>query len=578
LQEEKEEAAAVLVMPWDVVKDTNVCPVNKPWAVKTKGTGALKGCHESRDKAIQQQRALYKNVPEGRKMNEGLSILTPMQFAEEIDDLLWVEALPAKVWHTTEFGEVDVTLETLQRMVDNFYGNVRGQEVATDYEHGRDVSKGNKASGWIREANINDGSLWLGIKPTETAMKEIKDGEWKYFSLEWDDWMHPETEEVHKDVILGGGFTNRPIAKGLVPINFSELFDVTAKEFAAKNKTPKKPYGNVTYADPGYQKDGKKRYPLDTEAHIRAAWSYINMPKNAAKYSSSQVASIKGKIRAAMKRIGAQLSKKGSEMTDEEAEETLNEDVKEVDVEVVDESKEMEHSEPGSGSPPEPRTDEDGSDDKAIREGWRRDQPPIVKELENDMDLEAKLREMLGLGEDADIIKAVGDMKGEVEPLRDAAKAMAEKKAFAEAYPDEFKQLQHLQKVNRENEAKAFAERFTKFPESQKGFSTVVQDKLVEVHKAFSEGTATTADLSELMETIGSDKGIVDFSETGSSRTNDNKIDGHPAKAFAEKVVEIQEADKLDYRDAVAEAAKRHPEMFEAYRKSPVVEQPREVY
>jgi hypothetical protein len=43
----------------------------------------------------------------------------------------------------------------------------------------------------------------------------------------------------------------------------------------------KKPYGDVTYADPGYQKDGKKRYPLDTEAHCRAAWSYINMPKNA---------------------------------------------------------------------------------------------------------------------------------------------------------------------------------------------------------------------------------------------------------------------------------------------------------
>ena len=39
----------------------------------------------------------------------------------------------------------------------------------------------------------------------------------------------------------------------------------------------KKPYGNVTYAD---SKNGK--YPLDTEAHIRAAWAYVNMPKNAA--------------------------------------------------------------------------------------------------------------------------------------------------------------------------------------------------------------------------------------------------------------------------------------------------------
>jgi hypothetical protein len=68
-------------------------------------------------------------------------------------------------------------------------------------------------------------------------------------------------------------------------------------------KADKEPYGNVTYADPGYQSDGKKRYPLDTEKHIRAAWSYIGQEKNADKYSSSQVASIKRKIVAAWKRV-----------------------------------------------------------------------------------------------------------------------------------------------------------------------------------------------------------------------------------------------------------------------------------
>jgi hypothetical protein len=74
------------------------------------------------------------------------------------------------------------------------------------------------------------------------------------------------------------------------------------------SSTPKKPYGNVTYADPGYQSDGKARYPLDSEDHCRSAWSYINMPKNASKYSSSQLGAIKGRIRAALKRYGAQIS------------------------------------------------------------------------------------------------------------------------------------------------------------------------------------------------------------------------------------------------------------------------------
>jgi hypothetical protein len=62
-----------------------------------------------------------------------------------------------------------------------------------------------------------------------------------------------------------------------------------------------KPYGDVAYADPGWQKDGKKRYPIDTEAHIRAAWSYIHKPKNAKLYTEEQIDKIKARIVAAWK-------------------------------------------------------------------------------------------------------------------------------------------------------------------------------------------------------------------------------------------------------------------------------------
>jgi len=57
----------------------------------------------------------------------------------------------------------------------------------------------------------------------------------------------------------------------------------------------------VTYADPGYQPDGKRRYPIDSERHIRAAWSYINKPENAARYTADQLKRIKDKIIAAWK-------------------------------------------------------------------------------------------------------------------------------------------------------------------------------------------------------------------------------------------------------------------------------------
>jgi hypothetical protein len=74
------------------------------------------------------------------------------------------------------------------------------------------------------------------------------------------------------------------------------------KRAAAKADNGDKPYGDVEYADPGYQEDGKKRYPLDNETHIRAAWNYINKPKNAAKYTDEQLKRIKAKIIAAWKK------------------------------------------------------------------------------------------------------------------------------------------------------------------------------------------------------------------------------------------------------------------------------------
>lgn len=69
--------------------------------------------------------------------------------------------------------------------------------------------------------------------------------------------------------------------------------------------TKAKPYGDVTYADP---KNGK--YPINTEAHARAAWSYINMPKNASVYPLNGVtlSEVKGRIRAACKKFGIDIS------------------------------------------------------------------------------------------------------------------------------------------------------------------------------------------------------------------------------------------------------------------------------
>ena len=80
-----------------------------------------------------------------------------------------------------------------------------------------------------------------------------------------------------------------------------------AEEAAAQTPAP----AGTTYADPGYLKDKKKRYPLNSDKRIRAAWSYANQKDNAAQYTPPQLKRIKGKIRAAMKRIGATVTAEG---------------------------------------------------------------------------------------------------------------------------------------------------------------------------------------------------------------------------------------------------------------------------
>ena len=63
--------------------------------------------------------------------------------------------------------------------------------------------------------------------------------------------------------------------------------------------------------DPGYLKDKKKRYPLNSPSRIRAAWSYINQKANADQYSPAQLKRIKGKIKAAMVKLGATIADEG---------------------------------------------------------------------------------------------------------------------------------------------------------------------------------------------------------------------------------------------------------------------------
>jgi hypothetical protein len=92
----------------------------------------------------------------------------------------------------------------------------------------------------------------------------------------------------------------------------ANVFEVAASmeqqqtEDAAKKASAEahpEPYGpDADYADPGFR--GKKRYPTDTEAHVRAALSYWGNPSNRSKYAAQDQQHITNAIQKAKEKFG----------------------------------------------------------------------------------------------------------------------------------------------------------------------------------------------------------------------------------------------------------------------------------
>lgn len=74
----------------------------------------------------------------------------------------------------------------------------------------------------------------------------------------------------------------------------------------AEEKRAVKKYGDTKFAD-----ETNKKYPVDTPEHIRAAWSYINMPKNRKFYTKEELQKIEAVIKAAAKKHGIELNTGG---------------------------------------------------------------------------------------------------------------------------------------------------------------------------------------------------------------------------------------------------------------------------
>lgn len=135
----------------------------------------------------------------------------------------WLKMMGIGEYQHPSYGKIQFTPERLARFLSNIKNRVRGIDPDIDYEHKADPAKGNKAAGWVKDAELRADGLYGLVEFTPSAVTEIKDGEWRYFSPEFQDEWTDAQGVTHQDVLMGGGLTNRPFLKDLLPVNLSEL-------------------------------------------------------------------------------------------------------------------------------------------------------------------------------------------------------------------------------------------------------------------------------------------------------------------------------------------------------------------
>lgn len=139
---------------------------------------------------------------------------------DDTSNVSWIHAMPIGKYNHPTYGELDFTPERIGRFAASVKNKVRGIDPDIDYDH---KARTDEAAGWVKDADARTDGLWLLVDWTTSALSKIKEKAYRYFSPEFDDEWTDNQGNKHQDVLFGGGLTNRPFLKDLIPVNLSEL-------------------------------------------------------------------------------------------------------------------------------------------------------------------------------------------------------------------------------------------------------------------------------------------------------------------------------------------------------------------
>jgi HK97 family phage prohead protease len=151
------------------------------------------------------------------------------------------------------------------------------------------------AVGVAEEAGVDDRGLYVGARIVDPrAWDKVKSGVYKGFSVGG----KVRARDAHDRSVITA-LTLTEISLVDRPANPEAVFDCWKAE--GGDRMTDHGLDDIDYADPGFQADGKKRYPLDSERHVRAAWAFIHMASNAVRYTAGELQQIRSRIVAAWK-------------------------------------------------------------------------------------------------------------------------------------------------------------------------------------------------------------------------------------------------------------------------------------
>lgn len=264
----------------------------------------------------------------------------------------------------------------------------------------------------------------------------------------------------------------------------------------------------------------------------------------------------------------------------------------------------LEHSEPGTGSPPIPRTDEDDKSGDRKGSGSRRDTPPIVAERENQdnaqtssmhgeednaMKLSNAALTALGLSADADDEAISTAILNLADQAGTNGVAAAKQKSFEELFPEQAAELKANRETRLTGDAKAFVadHKFvTKLvgdalTPTSVGLSALAMESIQAAHVAIASGADNALEQFEsCVKLLNSSNARVDYKEEGSSRNTEGDEDHvdatentnvrSAAKMITDRAKAIQSkaTSPISWGDALAQASKEMPEAAKLYHQS----------